>query len=92
MRLEKRDLRYTPTDCFETFPFPEKIHDNETLSRLGQHFFGLRKKYMLENDVGLTEFYNRFHSVECKEDAIENIHVAGLVSVFDLPIITTIGC
>ena len=67
----KRDLRYTPTDCFETFPFPKKIRDNEALSRLGQRFFDLRQQYMIENNVGLTEFYNRFHSIDCKEDSIE---------------------
>jgi methylase of polypeptide subunit release factors len=28
----KRDLRYSPTDCFSTFPFPQSVRTKETLS------------------------------------------------------------
>ena len=35
LRRSKDDLRYTPTDCFETFPFPKdfETHANFRASR-----------------------------------------------------------
>ena len=32
----KDDLRYTPSDCFETFPFPENFETDPTLEALGK--------------------------------------------------------
>jgi hypothetical protein len=51
-------LRYTPSDCFETFPFPTH---NEILRELGNQLTGLRRELSRVHDIGLTELYNRFH-------------------------------
>jgi hypothetical protein len=32
----KDDLRYTPSDCFRTFPFPENFETDTTLEVAGE--------------------------------------------------------
>ena len=60
----KGDFRYTPTDCFETFPFPPPDAETEALDRIGGLYHAFRKQIMLARDEGLTKTYNRFHSEE----------------------------
>jgi hypothetical protein len=57
----KDDLRYTPTDCFETFPFPPDWQSNAALEQAGRAYYELRAAVMAKNDQGLTATYNRFH-------------------------------
>ncbi|MHC5595913.1 MAG: Eco57I restriction-modification methylase domain-containing protein, partial [Nostoc sp.] len=57
----KDDLRYTPTDCFETFPFPENWETNPTLGTIGKEYYEYRAALMVRNNQGLTDTYNRFH-------------------------------
>ena len=57
----KDDLRYTPSDCFETFPFPKDFESNPTLEAVGQAYYEFRADLMVRNDEGLTKTYNRFH-------------------------------
>ncbi len=54
-------LRYSPSDCFETFPFPANWHSNPTLEAAGQAYYGHRAIQMVANNQGLTITYNRFH-------------------------------
>ncbi|MGZ3645705.1 MAG: Eco57I restriction-modification methylase domain-containing protein, partial [Ktedonobacteraceae bacterium] len=54
----RNDLRYTPSDCFETFPFPEST---EGLNDIGEHYYTHRQSTMLSRQEGLTKTYNRFH-------------------------------
>ena len=58
--LEDR-LRYTPSDCFETFPFPEDWQINPALETTGQSYYDFRAELMVRNNQGLTKTYNRFH-------------------------------
>jgi hypothetical protein len=58
--LEDR-LRYTPSDCFETFPFPENWETNPTLEEVGKTYYDYRADLMVRNNQGLTDTYNRFH-------------------------------
>jgi hypothetical protein len=57
----KDDLRYTPSDCFETFPFPENWETQATLETSGKAYYEFRAALMAKNDEGLTKTYNRFH-------------------------------
>src|SRR5207247_7097154 len=57
----KDDLRYTPSDCFETFPFPRQFETDLRLEATGALYYEFRLQLMLENDEGLTKTYNRFH-------------------------------
>ncbi|MCB9752902.1 MAG: hypothetical protein H6713_23350 [Myxococcales bacterium] len=49
------DLRYTPTDCFETFPFPPP---SAALERAGAALYRARAAFMIETGRGLTRTYN----------------------------------
>jgi hypothetical protein len=57
----KDDLRYTPSDCFETFPFPENFEMDERLETVGKEYYDFRAQLMITNNEGLTKTYNRFH-------------------------------
>jgi hypothetical protein len=57
----KDDLRYTPSDCFETFPFPEDWDSDPDLEAAGAAYYEHRAAVMVANDEGLTKTYNRFH-------------------------------
>ena len=68
----KDDLRYTPSDCFETFPFPTALLDSaanylahdatrQTLEAIGERYHQFRAELMVRNNEGLTSTYNRFH-------------------------------
>lgn len=58
----KDDLRYTPSDCFETFPFPPNWETNPNLEVIGKQYYDFRADLMVRNNQGLTETYNRFHN------------------------------
>ena len=60
--LEDR-LRYTPSDCFETFPFPERWETHPALEAAGKSYYEYRAARMAENDEGMTKTYNRFHDI-----------------------------
>lgn len=57
----KDDLRYTPSDCFETYPFPGHWETDPTLEAAGRTYYEFRAALMIRNDEGLTKTYNRFH-------------------------------
>lgn len=57
----KDDLRYTPSDCFETFPFPEEWEARADLEEVGRKYYEYRAQLMIDNEEGLTKTYNRFH-------------------------------
>ena len=68
----KDDLRYTPSDCFETFPFPAALLDSaandpahdatrQSLEAIGERYHQFRSELMVRNNEGLTSTYNRFH-------------------------------
>ncbi|MBI1325733.1 N-6 DNA methylase [bacterium] len=73
----RTDLRYSPSDCFETFPFPTGVLEHVTtdstagenrqltaLEVAGQSYYEFRAKLMVRNNEGLTKTYNRFHDPE----------------------------
>jgi methylase of polypeptide subunit release factors len=56
-------LRYSPSDCFETFPFPRINNQLEQhLETIGEAYHEHRKQLMLDIQLGLTKTYNLFHS------------------------------
>ncbi|GIU96032.1 MAG: hypothetical protein KatS3mg012_2489 [Gaiellaceae bacterium] len=65
--LETR-LRYSPTDCFQNFPFPEDV---SVLEEIGDRYLSYRKETLLVENQGLTKVYNRVH--EQPEDTSERI-------------------
>jgi hypothetical protein len=57
----KDDCTYNPSDCFETFPFPEDLETKHTLEAIGQTYYEFRAELMVCHSEGLTATYNRFH-------------------------------
>lgn len=57
----KDDLRYTPSDCFETFPFPKDWETRPDLEAVGRKCYEFRAALMVRNDEGMTRTYSRFH-------------------------------
>ncbi len=70
--LEERP-RYTPTDCFETFPLPRGFDDDLSLSRAGESYYEYRAALMVANNEGLTKTYNRFHDPEEPSPEIQKL-------------------
>jgi hypothetical protein len=62
----KCDLRYTPSECFETFPFPQTCCEsiNKKIELVGETCHEYRKQLMLKSKIGLTKTYNAFHARE----------------------------
>lgn len=60
----KQDLRYSPSKCFDTFPFPANLptESQSSLISIGERYHECRKDTMLSLWVGLTEIYNLFHA------------------------------
>ena len=56
-------LRYTPSEIFETYPFPsDKLLENEAdLEGIGNDYHTFRKLLMVKLQLGLTKTYNLFH-------------------------------
>jgi len=72
----RTDIRFTPTDCFETFVQPDLGRAvGDAGARLNKH----RSALMLDRQEGLTTTYNRVHDPdETADDIVElrEIHVA----------------
>jgi hypothetical protein len=66
--LETR-LRYSPSDCFETFAFPAGIwqQTRPELATIGAQYHEHRRRLMLHLWLGLTDVYNLFHSPRLDE-------------------------
>ena len=82
----KDDLRYTPSDCFETFPFPQNWETHPALEVAGEAYFDFRAALMVENEEGLTRTYNRFHDPDERDPRIarlRQIHAAMDRAVLD---------
>ena len=69
----KDDLRYTPSDCFETYPFPWGWDKHPGLEAVGKAYYDFRAELMVGNDEGLTKTYNRFHDPDERDPRIEQL-------------------
>jgi hypothetical protein len=60
----KFDMRYTPTDVFENFPFPQSKDEsiNDKIETVGMEYDRLRKQLLRDMKLGLTKFYNLYHN------------------------------
>ena len=69
----KDDLRYTPSICFETFPFPDNPEFSRELEPAGREYYEFRANLMARNNEGLTRTYNRFHDPDERSTDIEEL-------------------
>lgn len=69
----KDDLRYGPSDCFESFPIPHHQPIPPALDEIGLRYFQFRKDLMVREQLGMTELYNRFHDPSDLSDGIVSL-------------------
>src|SRR5205823_4407758 len=69
----KDDPVYTPSDCFETFPFPEDFETDPNLEAVGKEYYEFRAALMVRNNEGLTKTYNRFHDPNERSPDIQQL-------------------
>jgi hypothetical protein len=82
--LESRN-RYTPTDCFATFPFPLAEDAAPDLARvlahpafahaaqIGAAYHERRREVMQARRIGLTKTYNLLHDPACRDADIADL-------------------
>ncbi len=85
----KDDLRYTPSDCFETFPFPNGFETNAELEAAGRKYYEFRAALMVRNNEGLTKTYNRFHDPE--ESPLDILKLRELHAKMDAAVLAAYG-
>ncbi len=63
---------YSPSDCFETFPFPKPdlCTSIPTLEAAGQALYDARARFMVDTDQGLTKTYNALKDPACDDPRI----------------------
>jgi len=67
--LETR-MRYTASDCFETFPVPPT---NTIIGPIGKAYYDHRLQIMLSRKEGLTNTYNCFHDPDVSTADIQKL-------------------
>ena len=72
--LETR-LRYSPSDCFQTFPFPDGIWQqaNPSLAQIGEAYHEFRRTLMRQLWLGLTDVYNLFHTRDLTPERVAKV-------------------
>lgn len=85
----KDDLRYTPSDCFESFPFPVSHESSEGLEKAGKAYYEFRAELMIRNNEGLTKTYNRFH--DPNEDSPEIQRLREMHAAMDRAVLDAYG-
>ena len=87
----KDDLLYTPSDCFETFPFPRGWATHPTLEAAGKTYYEFRAQLMVANDEGMTKIYNRFHDHDPYENDPEIAKLRELHAAMDRAVLDAYG-
>ena len=70
---------YSPSDCFENFPFSEEFASSTELEAVGHAYHDYRAALMVARNEGMTKTYNRFHDpTETAEDIqrLRELHAA----------------
>lgn len=87
--LETR-LRYTPTDCLETFPvLPDSAFADPALAQAGQAFHDARAARMIAANEGLTATHNRLDDPEERDPAV--LHLRTLHDEMDRAVLRAYG-
>jgi hypothetical protein len=86
--LEDR-LRYTPSDCFETFPLPPGFADAPALEAAGGAYHDGRAALMIARGEGMTPTYNRFHARA--DEAADIVALRGLHASMDDAVLRAYG-
>jgi hypothetical protein len=69
----KGDLRYTPSDIYETMPLPSPA---TTMASAGAELDRIRRSIMSQRKVGLTKLYNLVHSSSVSDEDVNDLRAA----------------
>lgn len=81
----RTDIRYTPTDCFATFPFPVIEYETNNLplllqsphfteaNQIGGDYYEYRRSVLHARQLGLTKTYNLFNNPDCTDEDISRL-------------------
>jgi hypothetical protein len=84
----RTDVRYTLTDCFDTFPFPPAEYEAlaqggwdlaampepfHRAAQVGAQYHDHRAQVMRARNLGLTKTYNLFHDPDCADADIRRL-------------------
>jgi hypothetical protein len=64
---------FSPSDAFETFPFPLGHGTDHALEAIGQTYHDHRAELMVAVNEGMTKTYNRFHKESETGPAIQRL-------------------
>lgn len=64
---------YTPSDCFENFPFSDGWTTDPDLEAPGREYHRARARLMIDTNSGLTTVYNRFHDPDDADAVIARL-------------------
>ena len=82
----KSDMQYTPTDCFNSFPFPDCTNGFE---EVGLNYESHRRQTMQARQEGLTKTYHHFHDI--KQSAADIQKLRDLHVEMDLAVVAAYG-
>lgn len=85
----KDDLRYAPSDCFRTFPFPANFAICTALETAGATYYGYRSQLLIDRNEGLTKIYNHFHARD--ENALSIARLRTLHFEMDIAVLRAYG-
>jgi hypothetical protein len=80
---------YSPSDCFDKFPFAPDFETNAALEAAGQAYHDHRAQLMIARNEGLTKTYNRFHDPNEKSPDI--VRLRELHDAMDRAVLTAYG-
>ncbi len=87
----KNDLRYTASDCFETFPFPQPDPRAviPAVEAAGERLYTTRAAYMVDTNQGLTQTYN--HLKDPQHDDPRILELRALHEAMDRAVLDAYG-
>jgi len=87
----KTDLRYTASDCFETFPFPapEPRTVLPALEAAGEALYAARARFMVDTDQSLTKTYNALKDPACTDPRV--LELRALHEAMDRAVLAAYG-
>lgn len=66
-------IRYTPSDCLATFPFPDGYHRASGLQAAGEKYLTYRAELMRESSQGLTDLFSRLHDADESDSGVQKL-------------------
>ena len=87
----RTDLRYSASDCFETFPFPDPDPRAvlPAIEALGEELYTTRARFMADTNQGLTRTYNALKDPGCADPRV--LELRALHEAMDREVLAAYG-